>query len=165
MKMDTKQKIAQEFSDQASEDKLVKKIDPEIQESIVENKTMKKTVMIVYIVLVILGIGTGFLLSGQKLFISKATVKNQTVNDGKTTGSADAKTFKDSAEGKLQKEGLDGEGTHQLIRPGGDSQTVYLLSSVIDLDQYVGKDVKVWGQTQAAEKAAWLMDVGKIELK
>jgi hypothetical protein len=24
--------------------------------------------------------------------------------------------------------------------------------------------VKVWGQTQAAKKAAWLMDVGKIEL-
>jgi len=79
-------------------------------------------------------------------------------------GSADTKTFKDSAEGKLKKGGIDGEGSHKLIRPGGASQTVYLTSSVIDLDDYVGKKVKVWGETFAAEKAGWLMDVGRLEV-
>jgi len=82
----------------------------------------------------------------------------------KTVGSADKKIFKDSAEGKLEKGGIDGEGSHKLIRPGGDSQTVYLTSSVIDLDEYAGKKVKVWGETFAAEKAGWLMDVGRLEV-
>ena len=62
-------------------------------------------------------------------------------------------TFKDTAIGVIQKGGTDGEGTHQLIRTGGPSQTVTLISSVIDLDQYVGKKVKVYGQTLAAQKA------------
>jgi hypothetical protein len=35
----------------------------------------------------------------------------------------------------------------------------------VDLDKYVGKKVKVFGQTLAAQKAAWLMDVGRVELQ
>jgi len=38
------------------------------------------------------------------------------------------------------------------------------MSSIVDLDQFTNKKVKVWGQTMQAEKASWLMDIGKIEL-
>lgn len=61
--------------------------------------------------------------------------------------------------------GVDGEGTHHLVRPGGDSQNVYLTSSVVDLNQFVGKTVKVFGQTFATQTAGWFMDVGRVELK
>jgi len=126
---------------------------------------MKKTIILVYVILALIGVGTGFLLSrvvgGKSLSTTSAP---KTINTATVVGSTDSTTFKDSAVGKLQKGGIDGEGTHQLIRDGGPSQTVYLISSVVDLDGYVGKNVKVWGQTQAAQKAAWLMDVGKVEL-
>ncbi len=77
-------------------------------------------------------------------------------------------TFRDQAEGTVQKnDKLDkyAQGTHRLIRPGGDSQTAYLTSSVLDLDQYVGKKVKVFGETFGSSQVGWLMDVGKVEVQ
>jgi len=76
-------------------------------------------------------------------------------------------TFRDSAEGVIQKNDLDkvSQGTHKLIRPGGEDQTAYLTSSVLDLDQYVGKKVKVTGETYGSSEVGWLMDVGKVEVK
>ncbi len=117
----------------------------------------------VYILLAVLGIGTGYLLSHAN--IAGVGVKPSVVKTDKVSGSTDTKTFKDSAIGVIQKDGTDGEGTHQLIRDGGPSQTVTLMSSVVDLDQYAGKKVKVFGQTMAAQTAAWLMDVGRVELQ
>ena len=83
---------------------------------------------------------------------------------GNIVGSTDEKTFKDTATGILRSGGLNGDGTHKLIREGGPSQTVYLTSSVVDLDQFVGKKVQVWGETNKGQKAAWLMDVGRIKI-
>lgn len=77
-------------------------------------------------------------------------------------------TFKDQAEGIIQKnDQFDkyAQGTHKLIRPGGDSQTAYLTSSVLDLNQYVGKKVKVFGETFGSSQVGWLMDVGKVEVE
>lgn len=122
----------------------------------------QRIVLAVYIVLILLGIGTGYLLSRTGI----AGVGGPSViQTDKVAGSTDTKTFKDSAEGVIEKDGAGGEGTHQLIRDGGPSQTVTLISSVVDLDLFVGKKVKVWGQTMAAKKVAWLMDVGKVELQ
>lgn len=118
----------------------------------------------VYGLLILLGIGTGYMLSRNSSGGLSTNGNASVVKSGNTVGSTDATTFKDSAQGVVQKGGSDGEGTHQLVRDGGPSQTVSLVSSVIDLDLYVGKKVKVWGQTMAAQKVAWLMDVGKIEL-
>lgn len=73
-------------------------------------------------------------------------------------------TFSDTAEGVIEKGGINGEGSHKLIRPGGESQTVYLTSSMIDLDGFTGHKVTVWGETFAAQKAGWLMDVGRIQV-
>ena len=132
-----------------------------------ENIPMKSNgrVMIgVYIVLFVLGIGTGYLLAGRPaLFKRSAAQKTTVVTSGKVVGSTDTKTFKDTATGTLEAGGMDGEGSHHLVREGGPSQTAYLVSSVVDLDKYVGKKVQVWGQTLAAKNVPWLMDVGKIE--
>jgi hypothetical protein len=86
------------------------------------------------------------------------------VNSATEVGSTDTKTFSDSATGVLETGGLGNEGTHKLIRPGGASQTVYLISSLVDLDAYIGKSVEVFGQTLRAQKAPWLMDVGRLKL-
>lgn len=77
-----------------------------------------------------------------------------------------AKTFKDEAEGTIEKnDDLDkyAQGQWKLIRPGGDTQTVFLTSSVMDLDEYVGKKVKVFGETFSSSDVGWLMDVGKVK--
>lgn len=131
-----------------------------------EGKNAFPVVSVVYVFLVGLGIVTGFLLSRTHAgLLALPGGKPTYVNTGKVAGITDEKTFKDSAEGVLEKGGLDGEGTHKLIRDGGPSQTAYLNSSSVDLDIYIGKRVKVWGETFAAQKASWLMDVGKIEVQ
>ena len=65
----------------------------------------------------------------------------------------DAQTFKDSAEGMLDAGGFNGEGTHTLVRDGGPSQTAYLMSSVVDLDQFVGKKSKSIWTNDCSEKS------------
>lgn len=105
-----------------------------------------------------------------------------TLNKGKTATSAgisgsqedlpkevqesQAKTFKDQAEGVIEKnDKMDkyAQGTHKLIRPGGESQTAFLTSSVLDLDSFIGKKVKIFGETFGSIQVGWLMDVGKVE--
>lgn len=132
-----------------------------------ENK-LKLSRKSVYIIgaIIFSGVLSGFLLS---TFTKKGTEtmtsgEKSQVSGKKVVGSTDTKTFRDSTEGVLESGGIDGEGTHKLIRPGGESQTVYLTSSVLDLNQFVGKKVKVWGETHGAKKAGWLMDVGKVEV-
>lgn len=91
-------------------------------------------------------------------------VAGTSVKNGDIFGSKDETAFKDSAEGYLEQGGIDGEGSHKLIRPNGESQTVYLTSSVTDLDKLVNMKVKVWGETFKGQKAGWLMDVGRIQV-
>ncbi len=79
----------------------------------------------------------------------------------------DTKTFRDFAEGVIKVKSQPKnpaeytEGTHILEREG--AVPVALTSSVVDLSQYEGKKVKVYGETQKALKEGWLMDVGKVE--
>lgn len=115
------------------------------------------------VVIIVAGILSGYFLSGSKRSGPSGT--NSTVNNEKAVGSTNTQIYPDSAEGTLEVGGIDGEGTHHLIRPGGDDKTVYLTSSVVDLDQFVGKEVKVWGETHTAQKAGWFMDVGRVEVK
>lgn len=131
-------------------------------------KNTKTTVIVLTISLFVIlaGVGAGWLLSGKGEGSSKK--ESELIPGVKTTakeaGLADEKTFKDSAEGVLEEGGINGEGTHHLVRPGGSSQNAYLTSTVIDLNSFVGKKVQVWGQTISARKAGWLMDVGKIKV-
>jgi len=76
-------------------------------------------------------------------------------------------TFRDEAEGTIERNDEKdkyAQGTHKLIRPGGESQTAYLTSSTLDLDDYNGKKVKVFGETFGSSQVGWLMDVGKVEV-
>lgn len=139
--------------------KVVDPLEEQIMEEQMENKR-SITMYIVYAVLVVLGVGTGYLLTRGSGSTALTPAETQ---GGKVAGVNDSKTFKDDAEGVLEAGGLDGEGTHKLIREGGPDKTAYLTSSIVDLDEFVGKKVKVWGQTMQAKKAGWLMDIGKIE--
>ena len=95
----------------------------------------------------------------------QADVPEAGVKVGDIYGSADEKAFNTTATGVLDKGGLNGEGTHKLVRPGGLSQTVYMTSSVIDLDTLVGHQITVWGETFKGQKAGWLMDVGRVKVE
>ncbi len=126
--------------------------------------TMK--VIAILIVAALLGIGTGYVFAGgasKPISGDNVTSKSQ-VQKGQKYGAGNTAAFKDSAEGVLKKGGLDGEGEYHLERPGGVSQNVYVTSSTVDLSLFVGKKIKVRGQTFEAQKAGWLMDVGQVEV-
>lgn len=123
--------------------------------------------IIALVIVIILGVGTGYAVSkiGSPNKINGVEDSTNTTSESsQVVGSADTKTFKDTAKGTLKSGGIDGEGAYHLVRPGGDSQNVYLTSSIVDLAPFVDKKIKVWGQTQKAQKAGWLMDVGRVEV-
>jgi len=130
----------------------------------INKRTFYTALGVVFAILMCAGIGTGYLLASPGK--GTITIGGQTISgQGKTFGSSDTKTFTDTAVGTIEKEGISQEGTHKLIREGGPSQTACLVSSVLDLDEFVGKKVKVTSKTMAAKKCPWLMDVGRIELQ
>jgi len=123
--------------------------------------------IIALIVVILLGVGTGYIFSkiGSTNNLNGVEESVDTAKESKkVVGSSDTKTFKDTAIGALKSGGINGEGAYHLVRPGGDSQNVYLTSSIVDLSTYVDKKIKVWGQTQKAQAAGWLMDVGRVEV-
>jgi len=139
-----------------------------------EGKSIVKEVLIpVVAVLLIIGVGTltGFLISkrsggGAGTTSSRELIGGAEVIEGsKEVGIKDEKVFRDTAKGKIEinKNGEIVEGSHKLLRPGGESQTAYLTSSVLDLNQFMGKCVQIWGETFSAQKVGWLMDVGRVK--
>lgn len=126
-----------------------------------------KRVTVIFLATIVIGALSGFMIKYAKeaLGPGNAEVKKTTATEVKeAVGIPDKKTFKDSAEGKLQEGGLDGEGSFHLVRPGGESQNVYLTSSTVDLSEYVGSEIIVHGETFESDKAGWLMDVGYVEI-
>ncbi|MDO8657342.1 MAG: hypothetical protein Q7K55_01280 [Candidatus Levybacteria bacterium] len=126
------------------------------------------TKLVVFLlVAVLLGVGTGYLLSknsSKTTLITTGSSGGSSVSKGTVVGSDDLKTFKDTTDGILKEGGIEGEGQYHLVRPGGDSQNVYLTSSIVDLSKFIDKKIKVWGETNTAKKAGWLMDVGRVEV-
>jgi hypothetical protein len=135
-----------------------------LEDSSTENLSYKSFFIFIAVAL-ILGVGIGFFTNkiiNDKIFSkNNPSTKTETVE---TVGISDKKTFKDSAEGIIAEGGIDGEGNFHLQRPGGESQNVYLNSTVVDLSKYIGKKVKVWRETFKGQKAGWLMDVGLVEV-
>lgn len=120
---------------------------------------------IILVVLIIVGAGIGYFAGGTKSPVVKSGGSDTTTTSAKkSAGVMDKKKFPDSVEGVLKDGGIEGEGSFHLTRPGGESQNVYLTSSIVDLSQYIGKKIKVMGETQKAQKAGWLMDVGYVEV-
>lgn len=115
--------------------------------------------------IVLVGIGTGYILANKRVGVGFLQPnKRETVYKGMEVGSEDIETFKDKAVGIIEKGGIDGEGSHKLIREGGPSQTAYLTSSLVNLDDFVGHKVEIWGETFAGQKAGWLLDVGRVKV-
>jgi hypothetical protein len=139
-----------------------------------QGEPMKKQVVIgVFVLLIAAGIGTGWGLSrisgagsggNKQVTAAPGELTADQVVVGQVYGNDDQERFKDVTEGILASGGIDGEGTHHLIRPGGASQTVYLTSSVVDLDLFVNHKVQLRGETFSAQKAAWFMDVGSVKV-
>lgn len=133
---------------------------------LVDSKGMMRKKIITLSCIIIGGLVSGYFLFSFSRSSSFPGGATQGTNSKaiKVVGSTDEKVFRDSAEGQLEEGGINGEGTHRLVRPGGENQTVYLNSSVLNLSDFAGKKVKVWGETFAAKKAGWLMDVGRVEV-
>lgn len=126
-----------------------------------------KKIAAVVLLAIVLGVGSGKLLV-DRIIVPVPGVQNtksgSSISKGTVVGSNDTKTFKDSAVGVLEVGGIEGEGQYHLVRPGGDSQNVYLTSSIVDLSLFKKRKIKVWGETNAAKVAGWLMDVGRVEV-
>jgi hypothetical protein len=128
-------------------------------------------VILVLTLLTLAGIASGYGIAkfrqgetiGQELKSTEEAAQSG-VKIGDIVGVQDEGTFKDSAEGVLADGGVNGEGSHHLLRAGGPSQNVYLTSSIVDLNLFTGHKIKVWGETFAAQKAGWLMDVGRVKV-
>jgi len=136
-----------------------------------EEKKKKSSFKLILFTFILIGagIGSGYFLSLKQEHQQGGApvardVEKEKIEKGMVVGITDEKTFRDSAEGELEKGGVEGEGSHHLKRPGGESQNVYLTSSIVDLDKFVGRKIKVWGETFSGQKAGWLMDVGKVKV-
>ena len=140
---------------------LVKKLDPP------KKGSPMKTVFIVLAVILV-GIGSGYglntLTGGISGIKSSTQVTPGGIKVGDVIGSPDEKSFPDQVEGVLVPGGIESEGSYHLLRPGGPSQNVYLTSSLVDLNLFVDHKVQIWGESFAAQKAGWLMDVGRVKI-
>ncbi len=156
-----------ELSMNTQPSELVRPIDArDAKHPVQQMKQNSMVILAVYVVLILFGLGTGYILSHKSTSGAAMVVTTGTAgNPAKVAGVQDASKFTNCPVGTLDKGGIDGEGTHHLTRPGGPSQTAYLISSIIDLDQYVGLKVKVCGATLQALKAPWLMDVERLEVQ
>lgn len=131
---------------------------------------------ILLIVGIVGGLFLGYQLAKDKLMMASGEAPSSSklaqnpesassVKAGDVFGAADEKTFRDQAEGVLQPGGIEGEGSHHIERGANASQWVYVTSSVVDLDLFIGHQVTVWGETNSGKKAGWLMDVGRLKVQ
>jgi len=136
------------------------------------NKKTKKAFILICVIASIAGVLTGF--GANKLKDKTANNKDVELNAvaqdpnkisvGDVFGVQDESTFADNTQGYVEKGGVNGEGSHRLLREGGSDKTVALTSSVTDLDQFVGMEIKIWGETNKAQQSGWFMDVGRVEV-
>jgi len=146
---------------------------PELMHSFSGKKSksfLSMKIVVIFLIVILFGVGSGYELASttgaaSPTITSTNNVSKSSIHAGETFGSNDTKAYPDSVEGMMQSGGIDGEGQYHLVRPGGDSQNVYMTSSDVDLSLFIGHKVKVWGQTQTAQHAGWLMDVGKVQVE
>jgi|SRR5581483_9104640 len=135
------------------------------------SKIITPKYLIVLVILLIVGAAVGYFITKQQNTSVNATLptagssNSAAIKKGDVFGANDTSAFKDTAEGQLEPGGVGDEGQYHLVRPGGQSQYVYLTSSTVDLSKLVGRQIKVWGATQKAQNVGWLMEVGKVEVE
>lgn len=148
--------------------------EPLVKQMDAQEGTKKPILMILLAALVILlGVGSGYLLvmtvATPKPSKTRATLPGEKgkVKKGQTFGIDNPEVYRDQATGVLKRndKSFTDEGSHVLIRDENrPNQNAYLTSTVLDLDLFVDREVEVWGETFAAQKAGWLMDVGKVKV-
>lgn len=141
---------------------LQSQLEEHITKPILSVENPMRLILGVVIAALVLGTLTGYIMSTKNSSLKSSALLVGTPK----TAQQDTRTFKDFAEGVIKVKPLPTsgeytEGTHMLVRDSG--VPVALTSSVVDLSQYEGKKVKVFGETQKALKEGWLMDVGKVE--
>lgn len=118
------------------------------------------------IVVVLAGVGTGYLLSGginANEIAQDETLKTDLKGEAQEAGEVKSEDVQEVV-GTLVEGGVEGEGTHTLDRGLGPQKNVTLFSTSLNLDNFVGKKVTVWGETVSSENSSWLMDVNKIKV-
>jgi hypothetical protein len=136
----------------------------DFKEEISKSQTNPMKYIGLVLIIVLLGVGSGYLFANRSSAKHDSASPDYAVSKGKSFGVTDTKDFPDTATGIVKAGGIEGEGAYHLERTGGESQNVYMTSSALDLSQFITKKVKVWGTTQTAQHAGWLMDVGKLEV-
>ena len=139
---------------------------------LVKLKSARPKKLIILTVIILLGIASGWGISrmsgsstvASSQLISPESISASNLKIGEIVGVPDEKSFRDKAEGVLAEGGFEGEGSYHLLRDGGKTQNVYLTSSIVDLSLFVGHKITVWGETFSAQKAGWLMDVGRVQI-
>lgn len=132
-----------------------------------DTKKVSRLGLVILLLVVVAGLVTGRVLSRSRASSSTGEVAKILSSDKKEVGIKDEKTFNTCASGTLEINETNGkktEGSHKLIREGGPSQTLYMVSSVVPLDDYLGKNVEVCGQTLNSKLVPWFMDIGKLKL-
>lgn len=122
--------------------------------------------LFVFLLIILSGVASGYFMATTTSAGSPDVAPGGTKSAGEV-GVSDDTTFRDCAKGTVEANDLTdtkSEGSHKLIRDGGPSQTVYMTSSVLALDDYVGKKVEVCGETNDSKKVSWFMDVGRLKL-
>ncbi len=135
-----------------------------MKDNVRPHKKVSALPMIIFCFLIVAGgIGTGWILAGgSEKTSANINIPGITQTSGEA-GVQDESSFDAKAlEGVIEEGGVSGEGTHHLVREGGKSQYIYLTSSVIDLQSYVGKNVQLWGSWMSAKNP--MVDVGKIKV-
>ncbi len=156
------------------------KDEPLIHQLEVEQKSTSdmslRSMFILFLLVIVAGITSGFAVNyftksgvtigGGADSSKKATAEASTEKCKDIMTADEKKTFKDDAEGTLKDGGHEsGEGSFHLERnKKDDSQTAYLTSDSVDLSPYVGKKVRIYGETFASQNVGWLINVGCVEL-
>ena len=140
-------------------------VKPTVVRKIDTSSSLNKNIVlgIISVVVVLAGIGAGYLFSG----VSKSSTlnpANEIIVTKNEAGIADESKFSTTTDGVLEEGGIGGEGNYHLVRGSGPSQYAYLTSSAVDLEPFLGKKVQIWGETMSGKKAGWLIDVGKIKV-
>ena len=123
------------------------------------NQKLKSAIFLLVIILA--GVASGRFLSSST---SGSSTPTQNTNTEADQAGSDNEIYNIEVEGVLEEGGIEGEGNFHLVRGSGPEQYAYLYSTAIDLSPFVGKKVKVRGETVSAVHAPWLMDVGKIQV-
>lgn len=140
-------------------------VKPTVVRKIDTSSSLNKNIVlgIISVVVVLAGIGAGYLFSG----VGKSSTlnpSNEIIVTKNEAGIADESKFSTTTDGVLEEGGIGGEGNYHLVRGSGPSQYAYLTSSAVDLEPFLGKKVQIWGETMSGKKAGWLIDVGKIKV-